>query len=128
MAKKAMSAKKPARSMYSTDPSKLPSDYLRGSVTPGEKYTAWKTKSGEAPTLGKGKGPGTPYREVIKTQPARRTMSDATPEKPTRTMGGAELNGAIQRRMSANPLRKNRVMYGREDAKTKAIARRLKSV
>lgn len=51
-----------------------PSDFLRGSKNVGQKYTAWDTYGQGKPNFGKGVGPGSPYREVVKAN----TGSNAT--------------------------------------------------
>lgn len=46
---------------------KNPANYLRGSKTIGQKYTAYDNYNQGKPDFGKGAGPGTPYHEVQKT-------------------------------------------------------------
>lgn len=104
-------------------PQYLPKDYLKGSKLKGDKYTAWKTKSGEKPDLGAGDGgPGTPYREVQKTMREEKPTTPpwGNPKPPTQRpkLSG---NGAVWRRWQSGNLGKSRL----NDAKTNAIARRL---
>lgn len=43
-----------------------PFDYLKGSKTLGQNYTAWDTYGQGKPDFGKAKGPGDPYHEITK--------------------------------------------------------------
>jgi hypothetical protein len=43
-----------------------PGDYLKGSTTVGQNYTAWDTFGQGKPDFGKDLGPGDPYHEVLK--------------------------------------------------------------
>jgi hypothetical protein len=67
MAKPKPKPVKPKKPAMRKRPSGIPDDYLRGSKFVGEKYTAWDTYGQGRPDLGKGAGPGEPYREIQKT-------------------------------------------------------------
>lgn len=78
-----------------------PFDWIRGSVIPGQKYTAWNTYGQGTPDFGKGKGPGTPYHEVqkrIPKNPRRKPASVGIGTLPIST-GNDPRGDAIQRRL-----------------------------
>lgn len=128
-AKKVLKSASTLRSLRNANRNALPTDYIRGSITPGEKYTAYKTKSGKAPDFGKGNGPGTPYREVQKTFQQPRTLHRAqglpTGSKPSKGPSDAARGEAVIRRAIGPSIKKAKINSFANDAKTKAIARRL---
>lgn len=68
-----------------------PYDYLRGSIKPGGKYTAWNTYGQGKPDFGYGKGPGEPYHEVQKrvTAGGPQMPPRGRPGSPTKPIVGA---------------------------------------
>lgn len=77
-----MPKKPPVKSKPKPKPFK-PSDYLRGSTKPGEKYTAFSNYGQGRPDFGKGAGPGSPYREVTRTNPGRAAAETPSWRPPT---------------------------------------------
>jgi hypothetical protein len=58
--------KPPVPKIPSPGTNSKPANYLRGSKTIGQKYTAYDNYGQAKPDFGKGNGPGTPYHEVQK--------------------------------------------------------------
>lgn len=97
-------------------PKYTPSDYLRGSKTVGESYTAWDTYGQGKPDFGKGAGPGEPYREV-----QRRVRKPPAWTKPkTPTQGVKPSSGRI-----AAPGWIGKSISGSSDPRVSAIRKRL---
>ena len=94
-----------------------PSDYLRGSKVVGEKYTAWNTYGGSKPDFGKDKGPGEPYHEVTKT--VKKEVPNVPPKGITPTPG---------RVLPKLPIRRANVDRNKKDARSMAIANRLRAL
>lgn len=107
-------ANKPKKKQSYSKPKKpktfKPSNYLRGSTTPGGKYTAFTNYGQGRPDFGKGAGPGTPYREVTRVNPGRNYTEWPDWEPP------ASKTGTYSRPRSGTLTR---------DPRTSAIRRRL---